>query len=166
MSTADTVVVVSQSRSMANTTKYIKANSTVEITTTVSAVDTYYPLLGTLVVERSTHFDMPANGEFRLLTGTGDYLVSGDITIEGTSNNVVDIRVTKSSDGGSTWPTEVNHISRVVNNLSGGRDVAFFPISFIVNMDKNDRLRLEVENKTAANNVTMEIDSFFIVSEL
>lgn len=151
---------------LANTTKYIKANSTVEVATTVSAINTYYALLGTFVVEREVHFDMPANGEFRLLTGTGDYLVSGDITIVGTANNVVDIRVTKSSDGGSTWPTEVNHISRVINNLAGGRDVAFFPISFVANLDKNDRLRLEVENKTAANNVTMEIDSFFIVSEL
>ena len=54
-----------------NTTKYIKGNATSEVTTTISAIDTYYPLLGTFTIERQTHFDMPSNGEFRLLTGTG-----------------------------------------------------------------------------------------------
>lgn len=55
---------------------------------------------------------------------------------------------------------------RQINNIVGARDVAFFPISFIVTLNKNDRIRLEVENKTAARNVTMEIDSYFIVSEV
>lgn len=151
---------------LANTTKYIKASTTSEVVTPIASINTYYPLLGTFTTEKEVHFDMPVNGEFRLLTGTGDYLVSGDITVEGTASNVIDIRVTKSTDGGSTWPTEVNHISRVINNLAGGRDVAFFPISFIANLNKNDRLRVEVENRSSSNNVTMELDSFFIVSEL
>ena len=148
-----------------NTKKYIKATSTAEVETVISAINTYYPLQGTVTVDRDTHFQMSTNGEFELLTGSSDYFVNGDITISGTANDVIDLRVTKSTDGGVTYPTEVNHISRVINNLSGARDVAFFPINFIAELNKGDRLRIEIENKSGTGNVTMEIDSFFIISE-
>ena len=148
-----------------NTKKYIKATSTTEVETVISAIDTYYPLQGTVTVDRNTHFQMSANGEFELLTGSSDYFVNGDITISGTANDVIDLRVTKSTDGGITYPIEVNHISRVINNLSGARDVAFFPINFIAELDKGDRLRIEIENKSGTGNITMEVDSFFIISE-
>ena len=147
-----------------NTTKYIKGNITTEVETVISDIDTYYPLLGTFTVETASHFDMPANGEFRLLSGNGTYQITGDLVIEGGANNVIDVRVTQSTDGGVTFPTEVTHIRRQVNSLVGGRDVAFFPINFIATVKENDRLRLEVENKTGTTNVTMELDSFFIVT--
>ena len=147
-----------------NTTKYIKGNITTEIETVVSAVDTYYPLLGTFTIETESHFDMPLNGEFRLLSGNGTYQLSGDLVIDGSSNNELDVRVTKSTDGGVTFPTEITHIKRQVNALVGGRDVAFFPINFIATLRENDRIRLEVENKTDTSNVTVELDSFFIIT--
>ena len=147
-----------------NTTKYIKGNITTEIETVVSAVDTYYPLLGTFTIETESHFDMPSNGEFRLLSGNGTYQLTGDLVIDGSSNNELDVRVTKSTDGGATFPTEITHIKRQVNALVGGRDVAFFPINFIATLRENDRVRLEVENKTNTSNVTVELDSFFIIT--
>lgn len=151
---------------LANTSKYLKASVTAEALTTVTAADTYYPLLGTFTVDKQTHFDMPTNGQFRLLTGQGDYRFSGDLSVAGNANDVIDVRVTKSTDGGATFPTQVSHVRRVINNLAGARDVAFMPINFVANLAKNDRVRLEVENKTAGNDVTMEIDSFFIISQL
>lgn len=149
---------------LANTTKYIKGVCTTEVATAIAAIDTYYPLLGTISIERQTHFDSPANGQYRLSTGTGDYLITGDLTIEGTANDTIDIRVTRSTDGGVSFPDVINHTKRVVNNLSGGRDVAFFPVNFIANLNKNDRIRVEVENKTSTDNVTMETDSFLVIS--
>lgn len=151
-----------------NTNKYIKASCTVEVPTLLSGVApaTYLPLLGTFTIDKQVHFDMPANGEFRLLTGTGDYLINGDLVITGTANDNIAVRVTRSTDGGATYPEEVSHIQRVINNLAGIRDVAFFPLSFITQMDKNDRLRLEVENYTASRDVTMEFDSFISISEI
>jgi hypothetical protein len=107
---------------------------------------------------------MPLNGEFRLLSGNGTYQLSGDLVIDGSSNNELDVRVTKSTDGGVTFPTEITHIKRQVNALVGGRDVAFFPINFIATLRENDRIRLEVENKTNTSNVTVELDSFFIIT--
>ncbi len=149
-----------------NTVKYIRSNITAEVATTISAIDTYYPLKGTFTVQESSHLDMPANGEFRLLSGNGRYQITGDFVIDGGSNNVLDVRVTKSTDDGATWPTELFHVRRQVNSLVGGRDVAFFPIAFIATLVEGDRIRLEVENKTATTNVTAELDSYFIVSQV
>jgi hypothetical protein len=149
-----------------NTYKYIKSNITTELETTVASVDTYYPLLGTFTVDINSHFDMPSNGEFRLLSGNGSYQITGDIVIDGTQNNVLDLRVTKSTDGGVTWSDEINHIRRQVNSLVGGRDVAFFPLNFITTLKENDRVRLEIENKSSTANVTAELDSFVIISQV
>lgn len=149
-----------------NTNKYLKASCTTEALTTIAASSTFYPLLGTFTESDESHFDMPANGEFRLLTGFGAFNVNADLVIESTANDVIGVRVTKSVDGGATFPTVVSKIKRQVNNIAGGRDVAFFPVSFIVTLEKNDRLRIEIENQTAANNATMELDSYFIVSEV
>jgi len=100
-----------------NTVKYIRGNVTTEVATTISVIDTYYPLEGTFTVQEESHFDMPVNGEFRLLSGNGRYQISGDFVIDGGSNNVLDLRVTKSTDDGATWPTELFHIRRQVNSL-------------------------------------------------
>jgi hypothetical protein len=149
---------------MPNTTKYIKGSITAEITTTISASDTYYALEGTWTIDTQSHFDSPSNGEFRLISGNGTYQITGDLVIDGTANNEIDVRVTKSNDGGSTWPTEINHIRRQINSFVGGRDVAFFPINFIATLSKNDRVRLEVENKSGTGNVTVELDSYLILT--
>lgn len=154
----------SDNTGLPNTKKYIRASVTTEVETTISATDTYYPLLGTFTVDKNSHFDMPANGQFRLLSGNGSYQFSGDLTIDGSANNVIDIRVTKSTDGGSTFPTEIFHVSRQINSLVGSRDVAFFPLNFIDNLVDSDIVRLEIENKTSTSNVTVELDSYFIVT--
>jgi hypothetical protein len=149
-----------------NTNKYIKGYVSTEVLTTINTIDVYEILQGTVTIDRQVHFDMPVNGEYRLLTGTGSYQISGDISLEGAANNVIDIRITKSTDGGITFPTEINHIRRQINSLVGGRDVGFFPINFVTELNKNDRIRLEVENKTSSNNVTMELDSYLIITEI
>lgn len=156
----------SNNTGLPNTRRYIKGVCTSEVLTTISAIDTYTPLLGTITVSSESHFDEPANGEFRLLTGTADVNVIGDITIDGTSGDTIDLRVTKSTDDGATFPTEINHVRRVINNLAGADDVAFFSINFIATMNKNDRIRIEVENKTSSDNVTQVADSYIIVQAL
>lgn len=149
-----------------NTQEYIRIYSTAEIATSIASSGTYYPLAATWAVDGAVHFDMPTNGQIRMLTDGGVYFVTGDMSIEGTANDVIDIRVTKSTDGGATWPTQVNHVRRVINNLSGVRDVAFFTLSFDVEILKNDRIRVEVENTTAARDVTAELDSYLVVVEI
>ena len=150
-----------------NTKKYLRATCTAEVTTPLSGVaaGTYLPLEGVVTVDKASHISMPSNGEYEVLSGSSTYSISGDLTVRGTANDVIDIRVTKSTDGGATYPFIINHVRRVINNSVGPRDVAFLPISFVEDLDKGDRLRLEGENVFNTNDITMEIDSFISIKE-
>ena len=150
---------------MPNTNKYIRSNITFEIETTISTPGTYEVLDGTWTVQKDSHFDMPANGEFELLSGNGSYQMVGDLVIDGGSNDQLEVRVTKSTDNGASWPTELFSIRRQVNSLLGARDVAIFPINFIDTLVKGDRVRLEVRNNSDTTNVTVELDSYFIITQ-
>ena len=77
---------------------------------------------------------------------------------------MLDLQVTKSTDGGSTWPEVLFHIRRQVNALVGGRDVAFFPVNFLATIKEDDRLRIEIENVDDTTNLTAELDSYFIIT--
>lgn len=156
----------SDNTGLPNTREYIEGVCTTEVATVISGIDTYTPLLGTITIQQSAHFDQPANGQYRLLTGFKDVRISGTVTLEGTSGDVIDIRVTKSTDGGSTFPIEIKHQQQEIFNFASSDDYAFYPIDFISQMNKNDRIRLEVENKTAARNVTQREDSFINVQAL
>lgn len=147
-----------------NTTKYIKGSISTEVVTNITSTGVYFPLNGTYTINDRSHFDSPVNGQFRLLSGNGSYQISGDYILNSGQNNEVHLRVTKSTDGGVTFPTEINHLTRTINNFAGGRDVGFFPINFIANLKEGDIVRLEVENVTATNNITAEVDSYFIIT--
>lgn len=149
-----------------NTQKYIKLVCSAEVATIVVAPSTYYPLLGTMTAVDSIQFDSPVNGQIRLLTGNGLYNIDGTIQVKGTAGDLVDVRVTKSTDGGSTFPTQINHIQLEIANLSGPNDFATYSLNFSASLKKNDRIRLETENVTAARNVTMGTESFLIVTEV
>lgn len=155
----------SNNTGMPNTKKYIKSYCSAEIATTVSDIETYYPLLGTMVVEKATQLSMPVNGQYELLTGDGLFNILGTIQIKGNSGELIDLRVTLSDDNFSTV-TEVNHIQLEISNLTGSNDFATFSVNFIQELRKGDRLRLEVENKTSATNVTMGSSSFLIISKV
>lgn len=141
------------------TAKHLKASVTSASATTVSLVSTYYALAGTFTVDDSIHCDMPSNGEFRNQYGQGFFFIHGDLFIAGTASDEIDIRVTKSTDDGATWPTVIDHSEREILNLTGANDLAIFNIGFIQELAPGDRIRFEVENKTAARDVTAQINS-------
>jgi hypothetical protein len=149
-----------------NTTKYIKAVCTAEITTTISNSNTYYPMLGTMTVDTESHFSMPVNGEYELLSGNGTYQIFGEVDLESDQGDDLGLRAVKSEDGGVTFPTEVNGIFRTVNSFSGNRDVAFFPMNFIVRLSKGDRIRLEVENRSGTADIMQELGGYFIATKI
>ena len=151
-----------------NTKKYIKAICTTEVVTALSGqpISTYLPLEGTFTPEVEVQFDSPVNGQYRLLTGNGIYSINGTIQIIGTAGDVVDLRITLSQDDGLTFPTQVNHIGLEIPNYTGGNDFATFSVNFIQELKEGERIRLEVENNTAARNVTAGSQSFLIVTEV
>ena len=54
---------------------------------------------------------------------------------------------------------------RQVNNIVGGRDVAFFNMYGRVALDQNDYVFLQVRNRTDTANVTVEDGSRFTIEE-
>lgn len=54
----------------------------------------------------------------------------------------------------------------MINAFTGSRDVAFFTLTFDVGLEPGDRIRIEIENVTAARNVTAEIDSYIVINEI
>ena len=150
-----------------NTQKFIRQTLTTEITTTINTAGVYEILAGDWTVDSNpSHFDSPVNGQLRLLSGNGKYQIFGNISIDGGPNDVISIRVVKSVDDGVTFPEVINSVRRQINSFVGGRDVAFFDINFLASLKEGNRIRLEIENATDRTNVTAELDSTFIATQV
>ena len=160
----DTQCLWSDNTGIENTYKYAQQSITTEVETVINTIGVYEVLAGTWTLGEVSHFDSPANGQIRCLSGNDVYRISGNFVLNSGQNNQVGLRVTKSEDGGSTFPTEINHISRVINNIQGGRDVAYFQIDFLARLKDGDIIRLETENYDSTANISAEIDSYLTIS--
>lgn len=111
------------------------------------------------------HFDNPLNGRLRHLGNTPlEYKIIASFALSSTANNDITLRVSKWDDSAGSSVVVLNQ-SRQVNNLVGGRDVAFFNIDINTTLNTNDFIYLEVANNTATNNITAEVDSYLVVEE-
>lgn len=135
-----------------------------EITTAIAVAGTFVDLAGTYTASDLQHFDEPVNGQLRHLGDSPvEYSVAGQLVLESTANNEVDLKVvifrssTTSFEDGKTQ-------RRVINNLQGGRNVAYFVLIDNITLNKNDYVKLQVANSAATNDITAELDSFFSVS--
>ena len=86
------------------------------------------------------------------------------MVLDCTSGNEVDLKVVVWDDSASIF-VDYKVSRRVVNNLQGGRDVAFF--NFIGNLilDQNDYVKLMTSNVGLTNNITAELNSEFTIEE-
>lgn len=138
---------------------------TTEVETTITTAGTFVVLAGTQTASDLQHFTSPINGHLHNIgNNPREFTVIADKTIVGTANKELTLRLRKYSALTTLTTTEYSQ-TRQVNNLSGGRDVAFFTIIANSTLDKNDYLFFEVANDTDTNNVTAELESFFIVQE-
>ena len=120
-------------------------------------------LAGTWTASDLQHFDSPESGVLRHIgTDPKDFRVSFDFAIDGGSNDVIAVELVKVS--GAT-PTIEYTQKRVINNLQGARDIAYFNGTFNVRMLQNDFLIWQVINITDSSNVTVELDSQWLVEE-
>ena len=136
-----------------------------EVATTITTAGVFVDLAGTYLSQDLQHFEMPSNGEAKHLgSGERNYNVFIDMILECNSGNEIDLRAVVWDDSASAF---VNYKTtrRVVNNLQGGRDVAFFDVTTRVVLDKNDYLKFQVANVSATNNITAELGSDFIIEE-
>ena len=136
-----------------------------ELATSIGTTSSFYTLAGTWTASDLQHFDSPTNGELRHLgVNPIEFQVVADLTLDSTAGNVLEVRIQRWDDSTSSWVNGLS-IQRQVNSLVGGRDVAFFTLLGNVRLNQNDKVRLQVANNTATNNVTAELDSFFRVLE-
>lgn len=111
------------------------------------------------------HFDSPSPGQLRHIGNTPrEYKVVASFAVDSTANDELTLRVAKWDSSASTFVTVLDQ-ARQVNNLLGGRDVAFFNININTTLDQNDYIKLQVANNTSNDNVTAEVDSYFVVEE-
>ena len=132
----------------------------IEAETVISAINTASVIAGTWVPYDLVHFDSPANGQLRH-TGNDpkQFRVTFDFVIEGTSGDSYEIRLIK-DDGAQTL---VFSQTRVVNNLQGARDVAYYDATTYVELNQNDIVFWEIVNTSSAANCTLEDGSQFNV---
>lgn len=134
-----------------------------ESATTISSSSTFYSIAGTWTASELQHFDSPSSGQLRHLgNNPREYRFTADLTIESTQNKELEVRLRKYDSSATTTSTVVSQV-RPVNNLAGGRDVAFFTILANLQLDQNDYVFLEVANNSGTDNVTLELDSFYIL---
>jgi hypothetical protein len=136
---------------------------TTEAATVISTPGTFVDLAGTFTPSDLQHFDEPAEGQLRHLgTSPVEFSLAGQFVLESGSNNEVDLKVviyraaTTSFEDGRT-------VRRVISNLQGGRDVAYFVLYDNIMLKQNDYVKLQVANVAATNNITAELDSYFTV---
>lgn len=139
---------------------------TTETSTTISVAGTFVDLDATLwTTSDLQHFDNPSGNQLRHQGNSPrEYKIIASFTLDSTANNELTLRVTRWDDSTSSFSTVLDQ-TRQVNNFVGGRDVAFFDININTTLDKNDFIKLEVANVGATNNITAEVDSYYVIEE-
>ena len=139
-----------------------QANLTGELLTTINTINVEEDLAGTWTASGLEHFDNPANGHLRHLgNDPKQYQVTFNLVLDGSSNETYELRLVK--DDGATVALQFSQ-QRVINNLTGGRDVGYFGGTAYVLMNQNDVIYWKVVNTSSASNCTLEDGSQFNVS--
>ena len=142
-----------------------KQKATAEVVTVITDPSTFYTLNATWTPSGLSHFDVPSPGRLRHIgVSPIEFKVRADFTIDGQSNNEIAIRITKWDDSTSSF-IDFQPTTRPINSLAGGRDVAFFTILSNIVLDTNDYLFFQVANNSNTGNLTLEVESDFIVEE-
>ena len=148
---------------LANTFVGGELDITVEALTTIGSAGVFVDLLGTYTVSDLQHFDEPANGQLRHLgESPREFKVSGQLVIEGGANDSVSLKVVIFRDATTSFE-DGKTVTRVINNLQGARDVAYFVVNDNIILDQNDYVKIMVANISDTTNVTAELDSYFLV---
>ena len=138
-----------------------QANVIGELLTTINTINVEEDLAGTWIATGLEHFDSPVNGQLRHLgNDPKQYEVTFDLVLEGTAGDTYELRLVK-DDGAQTLQFSQQ---RVVNNLQGARDVAYYGGIAYILMEQNDFVYWKIVNTSSTANCTLEDDSQFNVS--
>jgi hypothetical protein len=130
-----------------------------EAATTIAVLNTWYTVAGTWTLADAVHFDSPANNQMRNLGNTPrDFSVQASIVVEGTSNDVIELRWMKYDFSTTSLAAIPNSEQRVViASLAGSRDVGIASmLAPVISLDEGDYIYLQVRNTVSTDNVTVE----------
>ena len=134
-------------------------NLSTPVATTFSGASVPNTIVGTWTASELVHFDSPVTGQLRH-TGKDpkEFRVTFDFYMSGGSGDELEIILVKNLTSSPVYSQK-----RVVNNLQGGTDVAFFNGTTYVNLDQNDLVFWMVQNNTDTSPVVLLTDSQFNV---
>jgi len=147
-----------------------RASVILDAPTTINTVDVFETVVASAwIVDLLEHFDSLAvdgsgRGLRHLANVPRSYEISGDLVVSGPSNDEVTVKVVK-YDSSAAATVDIYSQTRQINNLTGGRDVAFFSIPSVLELDQNDYVYLEISNSTSTGNLTLEVGSVFTVKK-
>ena len=137
--------------------------------TTINTQGVYeYIDAGAFLGNELQHFEITTNEGWLRHIGDNprEFELSVSLAIDGAQNGEVSIQFFKWDDSESQEEALAYTIQRrPINNLVGGRDVAFFFNLVGVTLDQNDELRLKIANETGTQDLTVEALSFFRLQE-
>lgn len=139
-----------------------------EITTVISTIGNFEVLLGTTVLSSEEHVDSQSDGSIRNLGETPrQFEIYGNVNIDCRPNRDIILKFRKFDNSEGVF-LDLDHTrqKRTVNNLVGGRDLAFFNLSVSIELDINDYVFLIVSNETDTSNVIAEEGSYFRLKEM
>lgn len=165
ISAASLISSWSSNNGLPNTFEGGELDITTEAATVITTAGVFVDLNGTFTSTDLQHFDVPASGQLRHLgSSPREFHISGNLVIDGVANDEIDLKIVIFDSSTSTFiDSKVQR--RVINNLVGGRDVAYFSLADNIVLNQNDYVKLQVANVLATGNVTAEIDSFIAVSK-
>lgn len=150
---------------LANTFTGGELTVTAEVLTTIAVAGTFVDLLGTYASNDLQHFDTPSNGQLRHLgSSPREFKIIGQFVIDGGANDVAALKIVIFRDATTSFE-DAKTITRVINNLQGGRNVAYFSLDDNIILDANDYVKIQVANISDTTDVTAELDSYFTAEE-
>jgi hypothetical protein len=162
---ADIACAWSNNVGMQNTFEGGRLTVSSENLTTISSGSTWTTLNAIWASSNLEHFDSPSSGQLRHLGNSPrEYKCTINFVIESQANNDLGIRLRKYDDSATSF-IDFSERRRQVNSLVGGRDVAIFNFSFNVSLDQNDYVFFQVRNNSGNQNVTLELNSDWLLEE-
>lgn len=167
MDRGDLAAYWKQNNGLPNTFVGGTTSITSEELTVIGAGSTYYDLEGIFTGTGLEHFTASADGKLTHIgSSPREFEITSNLVLESQQNNNLTVRFRKWDDSASAFVNlDYTAQTRVVNNLQGGRDVAYFTIIVGAVLDQNDYLQLQVRNNSGNQNVTAELGSFFRIQE-
>lgn len=120
--------------------------------------------LGTTTYDDLVHYSFSTDNAFNYDSVIEkDFIVTGQLVVQGGANDEVDVIIRKFDFQTSTY-TDVRTFTRNISNVLGGQDIAYFDPYAPVSLDEDDRIEVWIRNNTNGNDATILNGSFVAVN--